>query len=85
MTTKERETLSTRDFALLSDALGGFKPIDAIFQFFYKDYQISVSTAGMSQGACHTPICIFDRKNTFKVVKDGFNTVEEAIDWINSL
>lgn len=80
-----RETKSTRDFSLTSDAQYGFAPIDAICQFFYKDYQISISTAGMSHGACHTPICIFERVNTNKVVKDGFSTVEEAIDWINDL
>lgn len=79
----DRETLPTREFSLTYDAKGLFAPIDGICQFFYKDYQISISTAGMSEGACHNPICIFDRHNTEKVVKDGFSTVQEAIDWIN--
>lgn len=78
-----RETLETREFTLTYDVNGSFAAIDGICQFFYKDYQISISTAGMSHGACHTPICIFDRRNTDKVVKDGFGTVQEAIDWIN--
>lgn len=79
-----RDTLSTREFTLTYDVAGGFAAIDGICQFFYKDYQISISTAGMSQGACHNPICIFDRQDTEKVIKDGFSTVQEAIDWINS-
>lgn len=79
----DRDTITTRDFSLTTDVQGDFKPIDGLCQFFYKDYQISISTAGMSHGACHVPICIFDRHNTDRVVKDGFSTVEEAIDWIN--
>lgn len=78
-----RETLPTREFSLTYDVKGLFAPIDGICQFFYKDYQIGISTAGMSEGGCHQPICIFDRHNTEKVVKDGFGTVQEAIDWIN--
>lgn len=78
-----RETMPTREFSLMHDVQGGFAAIDGICQFLYKDYMISISTAGMSQGACHTPICIFDRRDTDKVIKDGFNTVQEAIDWIN--
>ncbi len=79
-----RDTLSTREFTLTYDIAGGFAAIDGVCQFFYKDYQISLSTSGMSQGACHTPICIFDRHNTDRVIKDGFGTVQEAIDWINN-
>lgn len=78
-----RETLPTREFSLTYDVKGLFAPIDGICQFFYKDYQISISTAGMSEGGCHQPICVFDRRNTEKIVKDGFSTVQEAIDWIN--
>jgi len=74
-----------RDFHILTDASGKFKPIDAICQFSYNGYQISISTSGQSQGACQTPICIYGGNDFQDVVKDGFHTVQDAIDYINNL
>ena len=78
----QRDTLSSREFIIMYDSTGNFMPVDGICQFYYDNYQISISTAGMSHGGCHVPICIFDRTDSKKVIKDGFSTVQEAIDWI---
>jgi hypothetical protein len=56
--------------------------MDGICQFLFKGYQISISTAGQSHGACQTPICVYTGDNFQEVAKDGFHTVEDAIDWI---
>lgn len=74
-----------RDFHILSDVTGGFKNIDAICQFSYNGYQISISTAGQSKGACQQPICIYSGNDFQDVVKDGFHTVQDAIDYINQM
>lgn len=77
---KDTPTLN-RDFVLIGDASNQFKPIDAIFKFVFKDdYVISVSTAGLSQGACQTEVIVEDihsHKTMYMC-----NTVEEAIDFI---
>lgn len=77
--------MNTREFDIISDVQQGFKQIDAICQFLYKGFQISISTAGRSQGACQTPVCIFTGNEYQDVFKDGLRTVEEAIEYINSL
>lgn len=77
--------MQIREFDILSDAQQEFKPIDAICQFLYKGFQISISTAGRSQGACQTPICIFTGDNYQDVLKNGLRTVEEAIEYIDGL
>ena len=59
--------------------------IDACAQFTYKGYQISFSTIGRSQGACQTPVCIFAGNNFQDTLKDGFTTVQEAIEYIDSI
>lgn len=81
---EHKDMLAIRGYRIIADAQGGFVPIDGICQFFYKDYQISVSTAGLSMGACQTHVCVFDKNNTDKKVKDGFHTAEEAINWIDN-
>jgi hypothetical protein len=53
-----------------------------ICQFKYKDYVISISTAGRSQGACQNEVHVFDKEGEY-LVKEGFHTVEEAIKHIN--
>lgn len=77
------DMLEIRDFQILGDAQSGFKPVDAIAQFKYHGYLISMSTAGLSRGACQTHVCVFEKQDKDKVAKDGFHTVEEALEWIN--
>lgn len=73
-----------RDFHILSDACGGFKPIDAVCQFEYKNHQVSISTAGLSQGACQTEVAVF--KGSKRNISIGnFNTVQEAIKFIDDI
>lgn len=51
---KDSPTLH-RDFVLIGDASEKFKPVDGIFKFVFRDdYVISVSTAGLSVGACQS-------------------------------
>lgn len=70
-----------RDFHILSDAKENFRPIDGICQFEFRGYQISVSTAGLSVGACQTEVAVF--KGESRREKAGlFHTVEEAIDFV---
>ena len=58
--------------------------IDGIAQFLYKGYQISMSTMGRSQGGSMHPVCVFKPGNAYQdIAKDGFNTVQEAIEWID--
>lgn len=76
--------MEIRDFHILSDAQTAFHPIDGLCQFKYKGYQISISTSGLSKGACQTPVCVYSGEDFQQVAKDGFHTVEEAIDWINN-
>lgn len=72
-----------RGFRILSDAVGGFKPIDAICQFEYKDYQISISTAGLSKGACQTEVIVFTGPN--RDIELGlFHTVQDAVEFIDA-
>lgn len=60
--------------------------VDAVAQFMYKDYMISMSTMGLSKGACQTEVEIYHRDNLNKPATDrGFHTVEEAIEQINGL
>lgn len=74
----------SRGFRIMSDVKDGFKPIDGICQFVFKGHQVSISTAGMSIGACQTEIAIFrkDEDGKFTVVVHQTSTVEEAIEWI---
>lgn len=59
--------------------------IDACAQFTYKGYQISFSTIGRSQGGCPIPVCIFGGEGFKDTVKDGFTTVQEAIQYIDQI
>ena len=71
-----------RGFHILSDAINNFTPIDGICQFEYNGYQISISTAGLSKGACQTEVSIFEGKLRDKEVW-RCHTVQEAIEYIN--
>lgn len=74
-----------RDFRLMHDASKFYAPCDGIFQFMYNGFQISTSTSGMSQGSCQHKIMVFtgDNLQSF-LTDDGFDTVEDAIDFIHS-
>ena len=79
------DTYVTRQFRITSDAALGFRPIDAICQFDYRGYQISMSTAGMSQGSCQHLIEIFHDDASVQTIGPGFRTVEDAINFINKM
>lgn len=73
-----------RGFHILSDAIGHFTPIDGVCQFEYKNHQISVSTAGLSKGACQNEIFVFGGPNRDIEMKRT-RTVQEAIQFVDSL
>lgn len=73
-----------RGFHILSDAIGHFTPIDGICQFEYKGYQISVSTAGLSKGACQNEVFVFGGENREKEIHRA-HTVQEAIQHVDGL
>lgn len=79
------DMLQYRGFQILGDASQQFQPVDAICQFKYKDYLVSVSTAGLSKGACQTEVAVFFGVNFTTEVGKHFHTVEEAIEFINKL
>ena len=77
---KDSPTLH-RDFVLIGDASAKFQPIDGIFKFVFKDdYVISVSTAGLSVGACQTEVIVEDFHSQEAIYM--CDTVEEAINFI---
>ena len=72
-------------------AIRGFVTVDAsgaqvpaCAMFLYKGYQISFSTIGLDKGACQTHVCIFTGKDFQNVYKDGFDTVQNAIYYIDT-
>lgn len=73
-----------RGFHILSDAIGHFTPIDGICQFEYKNHQVSISTAGLSKGACQTEIEVFGGENREQPMHKC-RTVQEAIEFIDGL
>ena len=75
--------MEIREFHILSDASAGFIPVDAVAQFRYNGYLISMSTAGLSKGACQNHVAVFFGNDTEKAAKEDFHTVQEALDWIN--
>jgi hypothetical protein len=71
-----------QDFVILDKN----NPIDACAQFAYKGYQVSMSTIGVSEGACRSPIAIFsqpDGEGYYENHVGDFNTVEDAIRYID--
>ena len=62
-----------------------FDEIDACAQFMYKGYQISMTTIGRSVGDCSKEVVIFLAPDFVKSIKQGFNTIQEAIEYIDSL
>ena len=73
-----------RGFHILSDAISHYKPLDAICQFEYKGYQISISTAGLSRGACQSEVFIFGGEDRTTEIK-RVHTVQEAIEYVDGL
>lgn len=77
----------SRGYHILAQRLDGpsfWTSIDGTAQFLYKDYMISMSTAGRSKGACMQPVCIFLPGDDYNnVAQDGFHTVQDAIQWID--
>lgn len=62
--------------------------IDAIAQFVYRGYQVSMSTIGRSHGGCMQPVNIYkqDTSDEYdKLVGGDFHTVNDAIEYINAL
>lgn len=79
---KQTEFYKFHGFNIIADASGNYKETDSICQFQYKGFTVSASTAGRSAGACQTEVMVFTPEDDY-ANHDGFNTVEEAIDWIN--
>ncbi len=78
------DMLQYRGFQILGDASQHFQPLDAICQFKYKEHLISISTAGLSKGACQTEVAVFSGKDYEKELTRT-HTVEEAIEFVNKL
>lgn len=76
------DTYPFREFRMLSHPT--CKPVEAICQFEYKGYQISISTAGTLSGGCQKEVTVFTGPNRDHPLSD-YNTVEEAIDFINGV
>lgn len=73
-----------RGFHIISDAAGHFRPVDAICQFEYKGHQVSVSTAGLSQGGCQNEVKVFGGEKREDELHQC-HTVQEAIEYIDAL
>lgn len=78
---KMNDLLGQRGFRIIADASGKYKPLDAIAQFEYKGFVISISTAGLSVGACSTEIAVFE--GGMGKQRTLVHTVEEAIAWVD--
>lgn len=77
-----------RQFRIISDISNNFKPVDAICQFVYRNRLINISTSGQSIGASQHEIVVFENpsiESNINAVIYKCMTVEEAIDFINSL
>lgn len=75
--------LNSRGFRIIGDRKLKYQPVDAICQFIYKGYLVSVSTAGISEGGCQNEIAVFaNAENDYSNEIGLFHTVEEAIDFI---
>ena len=77
------DMLQYRGFQILGDASQHFQPVDAICQFKYKEHLISISTAGLSKGACQTEVAVFFGESFTTEVGKRFHTVEEAIAFVD--
>ena len=80
--TLKTEQMKFRGFDIVHDIRKSYTPVDAICQFKYKDYTISMSTVDRSRYGSINEVKIFDKKGGFLNV--DFNTVEEAIDYIDN-
>lgn len=73
-----------RGFHILSDAMGGFQPIDAVCQFEYKNHQISIPTMGLGRVACQSEIMVSGGVTREQELY-RCRTVQEAIEFIDKL
>ena len=78
---EQPDLMRIRGFRIIADAAGKYQPIDAITQFEYKGYVISISTAGLSVGACATEVAVFE--GGLEKQWALLSTVEEAISWVD--
>lgn len=81
MTQEFPDTMKSRDFRIIGDAATKYQPIDAIAQFKYKGYLISISTAGRSAGACSTEIGVFEGDIAKQIA--WCSTVQDALEWVD--
>lgn len=70
---------NTQSYTIINDqyAFG-----EGCAKFMYSGYEISFSTKGYQNGSCLNEVCVFDGNSNVPLLKA--NTVEEAIDGINS-
>ena len=65
--------------------------IDAVCQFLYKGFLVSMSTMGLSMGACQSEVYIYAKDpeaagdDKYTVMSGTFFTVQDAIEFINGL
>ncbi len=59
------------------------KRTEAAAEFLYKNYIISFTTSGLNHFACRTQVAIIDINS--KEILELTHTVEEAIEYVNSL
>lgn len=72
--------MQIRDFHILGVPTGN--SIDACAQFVFRNFLISMSTAGLSRGSCQTKVAIFPKDDIASNQIGEFDTVEEAVDFI---
>ncbi len=82
MTTKQYKKY---DVQIISTAEDNFSMIDAICRFKYNGYIIDILTSYKVFGTLKPYICVYNIKKPTKVVEHNFNTVEDAINYINEL
>lgn len=56
---------------------------EAAAEFLYKNYIISFTTSGLNHFACRTEVAVRDPNS--KEILESTRTVEEAIEYVNSL
>ena len=59
------------------------KRTEAAAEFLYKNYIISFTTSGLNHFACRTEVAVIDINS--KEILEFTHTVEEAIEYVNSL
>lgn len=84
---KQENPLGRRGFIIRKRPDYTRRDIEGNCQFSYKNYFIDISKTNSPYTRDQIPVCIYhgNKGDTSEknIAKDGFNTVEEAIDWIN--